>query len=143
MAFGQLPHRESLRDTMLCLKANASKTYQSGITRANENRSYLIYEDLAQLLIKEAKQLYIEDDSLEVSLKSNVFAIDATTINLCLSTFYWATFRTTKTGIKLHTQPDLKTAIPEFIMFSNADVYDVNALDFIQFEANRVYIMDM
>lgn len=151
MAFGQLTHRESLRDTMLCLKANASKTYHLGIgdvvsvstiTRANENRSYLIYEDLAQMLIKEAKQLYIEDDSLEVSLKSNVFAIDATTIDLCLSTFYWATFRTTKGGIKLHTQLDLKTAIPEFILFSNADVHDVNAMDFIQFEANSFYIMD-
>ena len=151
MAFGQLTHRESLSDTMMCLRANASKTYHLGIgevvalstiTRANESRSYQIYEDLAKLLIKEAKQLYIEDDSLEVSLKNNVFAIDATTIDLCLSTFYWATFRTTKAGIKLHTQLDLKTAIPEFILFSNAGVHDVNALDFIQFEANSFYIMD-
>ncbi len=151
MAFGQLTHRESLRDTMLCLKANASKMYHFGIgdvvslstiTRANENRSYLIYEDLAMLLIKEAKQLYVEDDGLEVSLKNNVFAIDATTIDLCLSSFYWATFRSTKGGIKLHTQLDLKTAIPEFILFSNADVHDVNVLDFIQFEANSFYIMD-
>jgi len=151
MAFGQLTHRESISDTMMCLKANAAKTYHLGIgnvvslstiTRANESRCYLIYEDLAKLLIKEAKQLYIEDDSLEVSLKSNVFAIDATTIDLCLSTFYWATFRSTKGGIKLHTQLDLKTAIPEFILFSNADIHDVNALDFIQFEANSFYIMD-
>jgi len=151
MAFGQLTHRESISDTMMCLKANASKTYHLGIgdvvslstiTRANESRSYLIYENLAKLLIKEAKQLYIEDDSLDVSLKSNVFAIDATTIDLCLSTFYWATFRTTKGGIKLHTQLNLKTAIPEFILFSNADVHDVNALDLIQFEANSFYIMD-
>lgn len=151
MAFGQLTHRESMRDTMLCLKANASKTYHLGIgkvvflstiTRANESRSYRIYEDLAMLLIKEAKQLYVEDDTLEVSLKSNVFAIDATTIDLCLSTFYWATFRSTKAGIKLHTQLDLKTAIPEFILFSNADVHDVNVLDYIQFEANSFYVMD-
>jgi hypothetical protein len=135
----------------MCLKANASKTYHLGIgdvvslstiTRANENRSYLIYEDFAKLLIKEAKQLYIKDDGLEVTLKNNVFAIDATTIDLCLSTFYWATFRSTKGGIKLHTQLDLKTAIPEFILFSNADVHDVNALDFIQFEANSFYVMD-
>jgi len=151
MAFGQLTHRESISDTMMCLKANAAKTYHLGIgnvvslstiTRANENRPYLIYEDLAKLLIKESKQLYIEDDGLEVSLKNNVFAIDATTIDLCLSTFYWATFRSTKGGIKLHTQLDLKTAIPEFILFSNADIHDVNALDFIQFEANSFYIMD-
>lgn len=151
MAFGQLTHRESISDTMMCLKANAAKTYHLGIgnvvslstiTRANESRSYLIYEDLVKLLIKEAKQLYIEDDGLEMSLKNNVFAIDATTIDLCLSTFYWATFKSTKGGIKLHTQLDLKTAIPEFILFSNADIHDVNALDFIQFEANSFYIMD-
>lgn len=151
MAFGQLTHRESISDTMMCLKANASKMYHFGIgevvslstvTRANESRSYQIYEDLAMLLIKEAKQLYFEDDGLEVSLKNNVFAIDATTIDLCLSTFYWATFRSTKSGIKLHAQLNLKTAIPEFILFSNADVHDVNALDFIQFDANSFYIMD-
>src|SRR5690606_35582134 len=151
MAFGQLTHRESISDTMMCLKANAAKTYHLGIgnvvslstiTRANENRPYLIYEDLAKLLIKESKQLYIEDDGLEVSLKNNVFAIDATTIDLCLSTFYWATFRSTKAGIKLHTQLNLKTAIPEFILFSNADVHDVNALDYIQFEPNSFYVMD-
>lgn len=151
MAFGQLAHRESMRDTMLCLRANAQKTYHLGIgkvvslstiTRANESRSCQIYEDLAMLLIKEAKQLYVEDDALEVPLKNNVFAIDATTIDLCLSTFYWATFRSTKAGIKLHTQLNLKTAIPEFILFSNADVHDVNALDYIQFEPNSFYVMD-
>lgn len=151
MAFGQLTHRESLSDTLLCLRANADKMYHIGIgelvanstlTRANENRSYRIYEDLAMLLIKEAKQLYLTDDDLEVQLKSNVFAIDATTIDLCLSAFYWATFRRTKAGIKLHTQIDLKTSIPEFILFSTASVHDVNALDFIRFEANSFYVMD-
>lgn len=151
MAFGQLTHRESISDTMLCLKANGDKLYHLGIgkavaistlTRANENRSYRIYEELAMLLIKEAKQLYINDNKLDVNLKGNVFAIDATTIDLCLSTFYWATFRSTKGGIKLHTQLDLKTAIPEFILFTNATVHDVNALDFISFEANSFYIMD-
>jgi hypothetical protein len=112
MVFGQLTHRESISDTVLCLKANANKMYHLGIgevgavstiTRANESRSFQIYEDLAMLLIKEAKQLYKHDDDLEVSLKGNVFAIDATTIDLCLSAFYWATFRSTKGGIKLHT----------------------------------------
>src|SRR5690606_74972 len=135
MAFGQLAHRESMRDTMLCLRANAQRTYHLGIgkvvslstiTRSNESRSCQLYVDLAMLLIEEAKQLYVEDDALEVPLKNNVFAIDATTIDLCLSTFYWATFRSTKAGIKLHTQLNLKTAIPEFILFSNADVHDVN-----------------
>ena len=151
MAFGQLTHRESLSDTLMCLRANADKMYHMGIgelvanstlTRANENRSYLIYEDLAMLLIKGAKQLYLADDDLDVQLKNNVFAIDATTIDLCLSTFYWATFRSTKAGIKLHTQIDLKTSIPEFVLFSNASVHDVNVLDVIRFEANSFYVMD-
>ena len=151
MAFGQLTHRESISDTMLCLKANASKMYHIGIgqvvavstiTRANENRSCKIFEELAMMLIGEAKKLYINEKDLEVPIHSNVFAIDATTIDLCLSTFYWATFRSTKAGIKLHTQLDLKTAIPEFILFSNASVHDVNALDFIRFEPNSFYIMD-
>ena len=152
MAFGQLTHRESISDTVLCLKANANKMYHLGIgevvavstiTRANENRSFQIYEDLAMLLIKEAKQLYLLDDDLEVALKGNVFAIDATTIDLCLSAFCWATFRTTKGGIKLHTLLDLKTAIPEFILFSTASVHDVNVLDVIRFETNSFYIMDI
>ena len=151
MAFGQLTHRESLSDTLLCLKANANKLYHLGIgdlvakstlSKANENRSFQIYEDLAMLLIQEARQLYISDTDLEVHLKNNVFAIDATTIDLCLSTFYWATFRTTKGGIKLHTQLDLKTSIPTFILITNALVHDVNALDYITFEANSFYVMD-
>lgn len=151
MAFGQLPHRESITDTMMCINAIANKSYHLGfgkvvavstISRANENRSYKIYEEHAMLLIKEVKRLYVDDNKLEIELKENVFAIDATTIDLCLSTFFWATFRTTKAGIKLHTQIDLKTAIPEFILFSNASVHDVNALDFISFEANSFYIMD-
>lgn len=110
--------------------------------RQNENRSYLIYYDLSMLLIQQAKQLYLGNSDLEIELDNNVFAIDATTIDLCLSTFYWATFRSTKGGIKLHTQLDLKTSIPEFIYFSTASVHDVNALDFISFEANSFYIMD-
>ncbi len=151
MSFGQLTHRESLSDTILCLKSNADKTYHLGIGNivskstlsvANENRSYLIYYDLAMHLIKQAKQLYLGDSNLEIELENNVFAIDATTIDLCLSTFYWATFRSTKGGIKLHTQLDLKTSIPEFIYFSAACVHDVNALDFITFQANSFYIMD-
>jgi Domain of unknown function (DUF4372)/Transposase DDE domain len=151
MAFGQLTHRESISDMMLCLRANSAKMYHIGIgevvavstiTRANENRSFKIYEDLAMMLIGEAKKLYANAKDLEIPINSNVFAIDATTIDLCLSTYYWATFRSTKAGIKLHTQIDLKTAIPEFILFSNASVHDVNALDFIRFESNSFYVMD-
>lgn len=114
----------------------------STITRANESRCFQIYEDLAMLLIKEANQLYLFDDDLVVSLKGNVFAIDTTTIDLCLSAFCRATFRSTKSGIKLHTQLDIKTAIPEFILYSTASVQDVNVLDFIHFEANSFYIIN-
>ena len=151
MAFGQLTHRESLTDTILCLKANTDKIYHLGIGNvvskrtlfvSNENSYYLIYYDLAMLLIKQAKPLYVGDNDLEVVLENNVFAIDATTIDLCLSSFHWATFRSTKAGIKLHTQLHLKTAIPEFIHFTTASIHDVNALDFISFEANSFYVMD-
>jgi hypothetical protein len=151
MAFGQLTHRESLSDTMLCLKANAGKLYHLGIgnpvavstiTRANETRSYKIYETLAGQLIQEAKELYVDEKDNDVWLHGSVFAIDATTIDLSLSAFWWATFRTTKGGIKLHTQLDLSTAIPEFILVTPASVHDVRILDLIRFEANNFYIMD-
>lgn len=151
MAFGQLTHRESLTDTMLCLNANAHKLYHLGVgeavvrstlSRANENRSHLIYQQLAMLLIKEAKLLYTGESDLEVELKNNVFAIDATTIDLCLTTFHWAVFRSTKSGIKLHTQLDLKTSIPEFLFFSNASLHEVNVLDVISFEQDSFYVLD-
>lgn len=151
MAFGQLTHRESLSDTMLCLKANADKTYHLGIgnvvskstlSTANENRSYLIYYDLAMLLIKQAKELYIGENDLNVSIEENIFAIDASTIDLCLSTFFWATFRGAKAGIKLHTQLDLRTAIPEFIQITPASVHEVNVLDILPFQPGSFYVMD-
>jgi hypothetical protein len=151
MTFGQLTHRESLSDTMLCLNANANKMYHLGIgkvvslstiTRANQTRSFQIFEDLAMLLIVEAKKLYSLDSNIEIPTEANFFAIDSTTIDLCLASFTWAAFRTTKGGIKLHTQLDLKTSIPEFILFTNAAVHDVNVLDVISFEANSFYSMD-
>jgi len=151
MAFGQLTHRESITDTLICLKANTGKMYHLGIgeivavstlTRANESRSSLIYEQLAMQLIEEAKQLYMGDNALDLTLPGGVFAIDSTTIDLCLSAFCWAAFRKAKAGIKLHTQLDLKTAIPEFLYVSNALVHDVNLLDHLHFEAGSFYIMD-
>lgn len=151
MAFGQLTHRESITDTLICLKANAGKMYHLGIgevaavstlTRANEGRSCLIYEQLAMQLIGEAKALYVDDNALELPLKGGIFAVDSTTINLCLSAFRWASFRSTKGGIKLHTQLDLKTAIPEFILVSEAALHDVNLLDYLHFEPGSFYIMD-
>lgn len=151
MAFGQLTHRESLSDTMICLKANQDKTYHLGIgtvvskstlSTANENRSYLIYFDLAMLLINQAKALYQTKDDLDISIDNNVFAIDATTIDLCLSTFFWATFRGAKAGIKLHTQLNLRTSIPEFIYITPASTHEVHALDIIRFEPDSFYVLD-
>lgn len=151
MIFGQLTHRESLSDTVLCLSANGSKLYHLGIgmafskstlAKANENRDFRIYLDLAMLLIGEAKKLYLKDNELEVNLESNVFAIDATTIDMCLSVFSWAKFRTTKAGIRLHTQLDLKTSIPEFIEITNAAVHEVNVMDLIKYQTDSFYILD-
>jgi Domain of unknown function (DUF4372)/Transposase DDE domain len=151
MAFGQLTHRESLSDTIMCLSANEQKLYHLGIgtaiakstlSKANENRDWRIYADLAMLLISEAKKLYSNDSELEVSLSNNVFAIDATTIDLCLSVFCWAKFRTTKGGIKIHTQLDLKTAIPDFIHITPAAVHEVNVLDIITYLPDSFYVLD-
>ena len=124
MLFGQLTHRESLSDTILCLKANSNKLYHIGIgeviakstlSTANENRDWRIFSDFAWILIKEAQQLYADEKDLELSIDNPVFAIDASTIDMCLSLFQWANFRSTKAGIKLHVQLDLRSAIPEFI----------------------------
>jgi hypothetical protein len=151
MAFGQLTHRESLNDTILCLSANTQKLYHIGIgdmiakstlSKANENRDWRIYADLTMLLIKEAQKLYVNDSDLEVDLKNNVFAIDATTIDMCLSAFWWAKFRTTKGGIKVHTQLDLKTAIPEFVHITAAAVHEVNVMDIISYQSDSFYVLD-
>lgn len=151
MAFGQLTHRESLNDTILCLSANTHKLYHIGIgdmiakstlSKANENRDWRIYADLTMLLIKEAQKLYVNDSDLEVDLKNNVFAIDATTIDMCLSAFWWAKFRTTKGGIKVHTQLDLKTAIPEFVHITPAAVHEVNVMDIISYQSDSFYVLD-
>jgi len=134
MAFGQLTHRESLSDTMLCLKANSVKLYHLGIgsvvavstiSRANETRSHKIYETLSCQLIHEAKQLYIDKSENDIWLQGSVFAIDATTIDLSLTAFWWATFRSTKGGIKLHTQLNMSTSIPKFILITLESVHDV------------------
>lgn len=151
MAFGQLTHRESLSDTIVCLRANAGKLYHLGIgqviakstlSKANENRDCRIFSEMAMILIEEAKSLYLKDSDLEVDLKNNVFAIDATVIDVCLSAFSWAKFRTAKGGVKLHVQLDLKTAIPEFIQITPASVHEVNILDNIIFQPDSFYVVD-
>lgn len=151
MAYGQLTYKESLSITMLCLKSKQKSLYHLGlgklvslssITRANESRSYKIFEDLAMHLINEAKELYKDENLLSIDVKGNVYAIDASTFDMCLSKYYWAVFRSTKAGVKLHTQIDLKTSIPEFILITNATIHDVNALDYISYEPNSFYIVD-
>lgn len=151
MAFGQITHRESLSDTMLCLSANSGKLYHLGIgslvskstlSKANENRDWRIYADFTMILINEARLLYLDDNQLEINLKQNVFALDASVVDMCLSVFPWATFRKTKAAIKIHTQLNLKTSIPEFITITNASIHEVNIMDHIHFEANSFYVMD-
>ena len=151
MAFGQLTHRESLSDTILCLAANKEKLYHLGIGRsiskstlskANENRDWHIYADFALLLITQAKKLYADKSFLEMPMKQNVFAVDATVVDLCLSLFPWATFRKTKAAIKIHTQLNLKNNIPELVIITAASVHEIKFLDIIHFEADSFYIFD-
>jgi|ERR1035438_257661 hypothetical protein len=151
MSFGQLTHRESMSDTMLMLKLNKTKLFHIGIgipfdkstvSRTNETRPWKIFQDFGMKLIEEAKQLYIGDNQLDVDLKGDVFALDSTTVDLCLDVYCWATFRTTKAGIKIHTLLNSKTAIPEFIFISEASVHDINILDKIPIAKGNYYVMD-
>jgi hypothetical protein len=150
MVFGQLTSRDSMRDLVLSLEGHYSKYYHLGfgstVTRrnlgkANERRSYKIFEDFAYVLIDEARCSCYKAD-FEINVDGNVYALDSTTIDLCLSVFWWAEFRRTKAGIKLHTLYDVKTSIPTFLYISNARVHDVNILDLIQFEAGSFYVVD-
>jgi len=150
MAFAQLTFRESLRSTESCLLAQYSKLYHMGIrggiarstlADANEQRDWRIYADFAQILIQIARPLYAGDD-LGLDLDNTVYALDATTIDLCLSAFPWAHFRSTKAAVKLHTLLDLRGNIPTFIHISDGKLHDVNALDFMTLEAGAFYIMD-
>jgi hypothetical protein len=151
MAFAQLTYRESLRDIEACLRAQRSKLYHLGIrstviarnTLANANvvRDWHIYADFAQRLISIARPLYI-DEPFGVDLKESVYALDATTIDLCLSVFPWAPFRSTKAAVKMHTLLDLRGNIPSFIHISDGKMHDVKILDQLMPEPGAFYIMD-
>jgi len=150
MVFGQLTSRDSMRDLILSLEAHQLKYYHLGfgktITRrnlgkANEKRSYKIFEEFAYVLIEEARKSCYKND-FEVEVDGNVYALDSTTIDLCLSVFWWAEFRKHKGGIKLHTLYDIKTSIPSFLHISKASVHDVNILDLIPYEVGSYYVMD-
>jgi len=150
MAFAQLTYRESLRDIEACLRAQQHKLYHMGIRAAvsrstladaNERRDWRIYADLAQALINIARKLYLHED-FGVDLDNTVYALDASTIDLCLSVFPWAPFRQTKAAVKLHTLLDLRGNIPTFIHISDGKLHDVNALDLLIPEPGAFYIMD-
>ncbi len=150
MSFAQLTHRESLRDIESCLRGHGSKLYHLGIrskisrstlARANDTRDWRIFQDFALTLITQARKLYTAE-KFSVEIENTVYALDSTIIDLCLSVFPWAEFRTTKAGVKLHTLLDLRSNIPSIILISCANLHDVNILDQLVFDAGAIYIMD-
>ena len=150
MAFAQLTYRESLRDIEACLRAMSSRLYHMGIrstvsrnnlAHANETRDWRIYADFAQILINRARALYA-NEQLGMDLDATVYALDSTTIDLCMTLFPWARFRKTKSAIKLHTLMNLRGSIPEFIHISDGKMHDVNILDMLAPMPGAFYIMD-
>ena len=150
MAFAQLTYRESLRDIEACLRSQAAKLYHMGfrskvarntLANANSVRDWRIYADFAQSLISIARKLYAEEP-FGVDLSNTVYALDATTIDLCLSVFPWAPFRSTKAAVKMHTLLDLRGNIPSFIHISDGKWHEVNVFDMLVPEAGAFYIMD-
>ena len=150
MAFAQLTYRESLRDIEVCLSAQVTKLYHMGLRQeikrstladANETRNWRIHAEFAQRLIVQARKLYI-GDSFGIELENTAYALDSTTIDLCLSLFPWALFRTTKSAVKMHTLLDLRGNIPSFIHISDGKLGDVKALDILVLEAGAIYVMD-
>ena len=150
MAFAQLTYRESLRDIEVCLSAQSAKRYHMGFRQeikrstladANETRDWRIHAAFAEHLIAQARKLYV-GDSLGFELENTAYALDSTTIDLCLSVFPWAPFRTTKAAVKMHTLLDLRGNIPTFIHISDGKLHDVNVLDVLVPEAGAIYVMD-
>ena len=150
MAFAQLTYRESLRDIEACLRAAPAKLYHMGIrsqisrntlAHANQVRDWRIYADFAHALIRVARDLYI-DEPFGVELDQTVYALDATTIDLCLSLFPWAQFRRHKSAVKLHTLLDLRGSIPTVVIVTGGQIHEVNILDQLFWEAGAIYLMD-
>lgn len=148
MIFGQLSNRDSLRELIISLDAHSQKSYhlgfgksvtRSNLAKANESRDYRIFEELAYYLIGNARKKLSNDD---FEVKGKVYAFDSTTIDLCLSVFWWANFRKTKGGIKIHTLYDITTQIPAFVHITDAKVHDVKAMDLIPYESGAYYIFD-
>lgn len=151
MVFAQLTFRESLRDIEACLRAMHPKLYHVGIrarvsrntlANANEVRDWRIYADFAHILVNEARRLYAEEDFGQELREATLYALDATTIDLCLTLFPWARFRRAKGAVKLHTLMDLRGSIPSFIYISDGKLHDVNVLDLLLPESGAYYVMD-
>ena len=152
MMFGQLTNLRSLRGIVLCLNAHSDLLYHLGfkannftlstLSRANENRDFRIYQDLARLLIKQARKLYLYDNDFNIELEGAVYVLDSTVVELCLATFKWAYFELGKSAVKIHTQLDLRGNIPSFFLITEAKTHDINFLDVLDFEAGAFYIMD-
>lgn len=144
MIFGQLSHRESLSDVIVCLQSQQNKSYhlgmgkgtsKSNLAKANENRDYRIYEMFAAILVAQARRICVPDMSFDLSTNAPVYAIDATVIDLCLNVFWWGKFRKHKAAVKLHTMFDVRTSIPTFIYVTSGAVHDINGLDLFIIEA--------
>ena len=151
MGFAQLTNSESLRDIESCLTAFSNKLYHSGIKQpvpkstlaeANESRDWRIYADYAQVLIKEARHLYEKDNEFKLDVKNMVYALDSSTIDLCLSLFPWAKFRKNKGAVKMHTLLDLRGSIPTFVHLTDGLCHDVNVMEHIVVEPGAIYVMD-
>jgi len=151
MMFRQLGNRESLSDLILCISSHQPKAYHLGfgtgvsknnLAKANERRNWQIYADFAYVLIAQARKSCIQRDDLNLTFKGNVYAFDASVIDLCISVFWWAKYKKTKGAIKLHTLFDIKTSIPTFIYVTEAAVHDVNAMDNLVYETGSCYIFD-
>lgn len=152
LMFGQLTNLRSLRGIVLCLNAHSNLLYHLGfksryftlstLSRANENRDWKMYHDLAAILIAKARKLYLKDNDFTIELKGAVYALDSTIIDLCLATFRWAYFELGKSAVKIHTQLDLRGNIPAFFLITKAKIHDINFLDVLAFEADAFYIMD-
>lgn len=152
LIFGQLANLQSLRGIVLCLNAHARLLYHLGfktkhftlstLSRANENRDFRIYHDLAQLLIKKARKTYLNDNDFSFELQGAAYVLDSTIIELCFSSFKWAYFELGKSAIRIHTQLDLRGNIPSFFLITKAKTHDINFLDVLAFETGALYIMD-
>ena len=151
LTFAQLTYRESLRDIEACLKSNSAKLYHMGIkghisrtnlSRANENRDWRIFEQFAHHLIKQTINLLNSEEHIYKDLDNALYALDSTTIDLCLALFPWAQHRKNKSAVKIHTLLDIRTSLPRFINITSGAVHDISSLDLIEFEPMAIYIMD-